>query len=142
VLPTNVTGIVIYTHQKRRIIIADGHPVMRDGLRAIVEFDGDMEVIGEASNGRAAVAVFATLLPDVILIDVQIQDAGILETIADIRRVSLSGAVVLMSTYSDDATIRQALALGATSCFLKTATGEEILAELRLATALVTSTEE
>jgi DNA-binding NarL/FixJ family response regulator len=138
VLPINVTGIVISTSHKRRIVIADGHPVMRDGLRAIVELDDDMEVIGEVSNGRAAVAAFSTLRPDVILIDLQIQDAGILETIADVRRVSRSGAVVLMSTYPDDATIRQALALGATSCFLKTATGEEILAELRLATALAT----
>jgi DNA-binding NarL/FixJ family response regulator len=129
---------VIHTQNKRRIVIADGHPVMREGLRAIVELDGDMDVIAEVASGRAAVATFVALRPDVILIDLQIQDAGVLQTIADIRRVSRAGAVVLMSTYPGDATIRQALALGATSCFLKTATGEEILAELRLATALAT----
>ncbi|HEY4144359.1 response regulator transcription factor [Pinirhizobacter sp.] len=130
---TNVAGTMTPSPKKHRILIADSHSVMRDGLRAVIEQDAMFEVIAEASTGKTAVEAFDYLRPDVVLIDLQIQDAEILQTVMELRKISNDGALILMSTYPDESRVEQVLGLGATSCFLKTATGDEILYEIRLA---------
>jgi DNA-binding NarL/FixJ family response regulator len=106
---------------------------MRDGLRAVIEQDEHFEVVVEASTGRGALAAFESFRPDVALIDLQIEDTDILNTIIALRRVSKLGALVLMSIYPGERRVKCAISLGATSYLLKTATGDEILEEIRSA---------
>jgi DNA-binding NarL/FixJ family response regulator len=116
---------------KMRILIADDHPVMRQGLRAMLEQESDMEVIGEAGDGAQAIALFQLLRPDVALIDLQMPKADGLQAITAIRAFAPTAVLVVLTTYPGDARVNRALSLGATSYILKTASSEEISGALR-----------
>ena len=135
-VPTRATWNVTTNVDKSRILIAEHHPVMRDGLQAVIEQDADMTVVGEVATGEMAIEAFGALAPDVVLMDAQLKDQDVLATIMAIRKASPTAALVVMSTYPGEPLVRRALSLGATSCFLKTATGEEIIEEIRRARAL------
>lgn len=139
VTPTRATWNVSTNVEKSRILIAEHHPVMREGLRAVIEQGADMTVVGEVATGDMAIEAFGTLAPDVVLMDAQLKDQDVLATVMAIRKVSSTAALVVMSTYPGEPRVSQALSLGATSCFLKTATGEEIIEEIRRARALAST---
>jgi DNA-binding NarL/FixJ family response regulator len=122
---------VTRTAAKIRILIADDHPVMRQGLRAMLEQEGDMEVIGEAGDGAQAIAQFQLLRPDITLIDLQMPKVDGLQAISAIRAFAPSALIVVLTTYPGDARVNRALSLGATSYILKTASSEEIAGTLR-----------
>lgn len=94
-----------------RVVVADDNPVVRAGLRSLLELDESIEVCGEAASGPAALAVVRSQRPDVVLLDVRMPGGGGLEVLAEIKEV----ANVLMLTYSDEpAVVSQALRSGAT----------------------------
>jgi DNA-binding NarL/FixJ family response regulator len=126
---------VASTAVKIRILIADDHPVMRQGLRAMLDQESDMEVIGEAGDGAQAIAQFQLLQPDVTLIDLQMPKVDGLQAISAIRALAPNALIVVLTTYPGDARVNRALSLGATSYILKTASSEEISAALRGALA-------
>ncbi|MDC8011450.1 response regulator [Tahibacter soli] len=118
-----------------RVVVADDHPVMRDGLRAAIESAGDMDVVGEAGDGAEALARFRELDPDVTLLDLQMPNVDGLDAIAAICGENASARIVVLTTYPGDARAKRALALGATAYLLKSATREEILDAIRRAAA-------
>ena len=120
---------------KIRILIADDHPVMRQGLRAILAQEPDMQVIGEAGDGAETIAKFKELRPEVTLIDLQMPKVDGLQAISAIRACEPGALLVVLTTYPGDARVNRALSLGATSYILKTATSDEIAAALRAARA-------
>ena len=114
-----------------RVLIADDHPVMRDGLRVAVDSAPDMTVIGEAVDGEEAIAAFRTHRPDVALLDLQMPRMDGLQAIAAIRQVFPDARIVILTTYPGDARVKQALALGAMAYLLKTSTRDDILQAIR-----------
>lgn len=109
----------------------DDHPVMRDGLRAVIEQEPDMEVLGEAADGREAIAQFQKLLPDVMLIDLQMPEVDGLEAIMTIRGEFPDATIIVLTTFPGDARVVRAFTLGATSYLLKTARRDEIIKAIR-----------
>jgi DNA-binding NarL/FixJ family response regulator len=119
--------------QQIRIVVADDHPVMREGLRCIIEQEGDMAVVAEAGDGAEAISQFRLHRPDVTLVDLQMPSVDGLSTIGAIRAENPTAAIVVLTTYPGDARVSQALALGALSYVLKTSTTAEIVGAIRSA---------
>lgn len=116
-----------------RILIADDHPVMRDGLRAAIDQEDDLQVVGEAADGAEAIARYRELLPDVTLLDLQMPHVDGLQAITAIRKDFPHACIVVLTTYPGDARVTRAMTLGATSYLLKTACRGEILKAIRSA---------
>ncbi len=123
------------SEKRIRVLVADDHPVMRDGLRAAIESAGDMEVVGEAGDGAQALERYREHGPDVTLLDVQMPNVDGLQAIAAIRAEFATARIVVLTTYPGDARAKRALALGATAYLLKSSTREEILDAIRRAAA-------
>ena len=118
-----------------RILIVDDHPVVRDGIRAILSTEADFEVVGEAGDGREALAAFKAHAPDVVLMDLKMPRMDGPDAIAAILRSSSVARIVVLTTYDGDEEIHRALTLGAMGYVLKDAAGSEIVAAVRAAHA-------
>jgi DNA-binding NarL/FixJ family response regulator len=124
----------MYTSERTmRILIADDHPVMREGLRSMLEREADLRVVAEASDGLEATDLFCLHRPDVSLIDLQMPNLDGLGAIGSIRAESPDAPIVVLTTYPGDARVASALSLGAASYILKTSTRAEIIATVRAA---------
>ena len=119
-----------------RIVLADDHPVVRTGLRAMLSGDPDLDVIGEAATPDDVVALASDLVPDVVLMDLQF---GTDQTGADatrrIRALNHPPAVLVLTNYDTDSDILGAVEAGAGGYLLKDAPLEELLAAIRAAAA-------
>lgn len=113
------------------ILVVDDHPVMRDGLRAIIGQEPDLQVIGEAGDGAEAIEQFRRLRPDLTLIDLQMPGVDGLQAITVIRDEFPDATIIVLTTYPGDARVARAFTLGATSYLLKTARSEEIVRAMR-----------
>lgn len=112
-----------------RVVIADDHPIVRDGLAAILQRDPEITVVGEASGGREAVAVIAREQPDVVLMDLRMPAGDGVDAIVALRRESAtSPRILVLTTYDTDNDIRRALAAGADGYLLKDTPRAELLA--------------
>lgn len=111
-----------------RVLIADDHPVMRDGIAAAIESGADMQVVGQVADGAEAIVRFRQLQPDIALIDLQMPGVDGLQAIEAIRREFPAARILVLTSYPGDARVKRALTLGACAYLLKTATREEILA--------------
>lgn len=117
-----------------RVLLVDDHAVMRAGFRMILEAAGDIEVVGEAGDGRAAVEAARTLQPDVICMDVQMPDMDGLEATRQIvADAGIAASVVIVTTFDRDDYLFQALSAGASGFLLKNAGPEELTSAVRLA---------
>ncbi|SDF41035.1 MULTISPECIES: response regulator transcription factor [Rhodanobacteraceae] len=116
-----------------RVLIADDHPAMREGLAHAVSQEADMAVVAEAGDGVEAVDQFRATRPHVALIDLQMPRMNGLEAIAAIREIDHDAIVVVLTTYPGDARVVRALTLGATSYLLKSSSTAEILSAIRSA---------
>jgi DNA-binding NarL/FixJ family response regulator len=112
-----------------RVLIADRHSIFREGLRLAAQKTNDIQVVGEAEDGRGLIAEFRRLTPDVTIVDLQLARA--LQAIATIRKIAPITTIVALTMYPDDARVTSALALGATFQILKTAASKEILSAVR-----------
>lgn len=110
-----------------RILIADDHPVVREGLSALINRRPDMEVVAEAGDGGEAVEQFFRHRPDVALIDLRMPRMGGVEVILAICQRAPDARVVVLTTYDDDEDIYQALRAGAKGYLLKEASCEQLL---------------
>lgn len=119
-----------------RIVLADDHPVVRTGLRAMLSGDPDLDVIGEAETPDDAVDLATDLTPDVVLMDLQF---GTEQTGADatrrIRALDQPPAVLVLTNYDTDSDILGAVEAGASGYLLKDAPPEELIAAIRAAAA-------
>jgi DNA-binding NarL/FixJ family response regulator len=117
--------------ENARVLIVDDHPVMRHGLRAVIEQDDEMTVAAEAISGRSAVQAFASVRPNVVLLDIEIRDDDILSTVAALRSMDSQAVLLLMTTFPRDDRVAEAMSAGVTACFLKTSTDDEIRTQIR-----------
>ena len=116
-----------------RVLIADDHPAMRDGLARAIAQESNMTVVGMVADGVEAVTQFSVLRPDVVLMDLQMPRRNGLQAIAEIRALCADACLVVLTSYAGDARVSRALELGAASYILKTSRTETIVATIRSA---------
>ena len=112
---------------KIRILLVDDHAILREGIRAILEQEPDISVVGEAEDGRTAVRLACQLKPDIVLMDIAMPLLNGLEATRQIRHDCPEVRVLILSMYDNDEYIRQALANGAMGYILKDATAHELI---------------
>ena len=109
-----------------RVLIADDHGIVRQGLRMYLQWDADLEVVGEAANGVEAVSLAHKLTPDIVLMDILMPQMDGLTATATIRRELQDTEVVIMTSVLDDTVIRQAIQAGAIGYLLKDTGSDEL----------------
>ena len=115
-----------------RVVIADDHDLVRQGLRALLERPSDIAVVGEAKNGDEAVDLAARLRPDVLVTDLAMPGFSGLHAAEQLRVLGLPTAVVVVSMYRDAAHVRQALLAGARGFVPKDASADELVQAVRV----------
>lgn len=116
-----------------RVLIVDDHPVVREGLRAVLDLCDDLEVVGEASAVTDALEVAAAEDPDVVLLDLRLADGNGLTAIARLRSMEPAPTVIVLSSFVDDDYVRQAIRLGASGYLVKSAGPDAIIDGIRAA---------
>lgn len=114
-----------------RILIADDHGVMRAGLRAMLEDEPDIEVVGEAANGQAVIDLAGKLLPDIVLLDIGMPDIDGIEATRRIKRTYSQIQVLILTLYEDEKLLREAIKVGASGYVIKRAAEEELMAAIK-----------
>jgi two-component system NarL family response regulator len=114
-----------------RVVIADDHPVVREGLEALVNSQQDMNVVGEAANGKQAVQQFLLQCPDILLLDLRMPEMSGIEAIHAILEKAPKAKIIVLSTYNTDEDIYQALKAGAKAYLLKDSPREQLLESIR-----------
>jgi DNA-binding NarL/FixJ family response regulator len=114
-----------------RVVIADDHEVVREGLRAFLALQDDVEVVGEAADGEEAVTAVARLEPDVALIDLVMPRVDGLEAIKRIRALSLATRVIVLTSFADEDKMLPAVRAGAVGYLLKDVDPQELVAAIR-----------
>ena len=113
------------------ILAVDDHPLLREGISALVSKQLDMRLVGEASSGRESVELFRQLRPDVVLMDVQMPDMSGIDALIAIRGECPSAKVIVLTTYAGDALAQRALRAGAHAYVLKGSVRRELLDTIR-----------
>jgi len=121
--------------QKIRVILADDHPVVRDGLAAIVNQQPDMQVIAEAEDGDAAIALYNTHRPDVMVLDLRMPKRDGVAVVNQVLASDPKARLLIMTTYDGDEDIFRSLSQGAKGYLLKDAPRQEILSAIRAVSA-------
>lgn len=111
-----------------RVVVADDHPIVREGIRALLEKAGDMEVVGEAADGQEAIKLVQCLLPQVLVIDLAMPRLNGIEAISRIGGLGLKTRILILSMFSDDILVRQAFRYGASGYLTKLKVDELIVA--------------
>jgi DNA-binding NarL/FixJ family response regulator len=114
-----------------RLVIADDHPVVREGLRGMLSSQSDFEIVGEAATGTEAVALVTQLHPDVVLMDLRMTELDGAAATAQIRAQQLNTSVLVLTTYENNADILRAIEAGATGYLLKDAQRDELFTAIR-----------
>jgi DNA-binding NarL/FixJ family response regulator len=116
-----------------RIILADDHPVVREGLRAMLTAEPDLEVVADASSGPQAEALAAELLPDIVLMDLRMPGGSGVESIVRMTEAELPCRVIVLTTYETDRDILRAVEAGAAGYLLKDLPRAELAESVRAA---------
>lgn len=114
-----------------RIVIADDHPIFRAGLQGLLEGQEDFHVVGEAANGKEAVAVVRHTTPEVLLVDLQMPELDGVGAIQQIRTIAPATRILVLTTYDSDGDILRAVEAGATGYLLKDTPREELFKAIR-----------
>src|SRR5215471_4977374 len=117
---------------KTRIMIVDDHEVVRLGMRAAIEAEPDITVVGEASNGAEALAKISVLAPQVILMDVRMEKMNGIEACREIKSQFPTVQILMITSYSDDDAIVSSVLAGASGYLLKNVSRAELLRSMRL----------
>jgi DNA-binding NarL/FixJ family response regulator len=114
-----------------RVLMVDDHPLLREGIAAVIEGQPDLEVVGEATNGREAVELFRTCTPDIVLMDLQMPVMGGIEAISAIRSEFPKARIVVLTTYKGDTQALRAFKAGASGYLLKSMLRKDLLDTIR-----------
>lgn len=117
--------------QKIKVLLADDHTVVRQGLRALLIAEGDMEIAGEAGDGRMAVQMAKKFLPDVVVMDIAMPQLNGLEATRQIVHAVPSSKVLVLSSYNDDDYVQQLTEAGAAGYLIKQTAANELLKAIR-----------
>ena len=121
--------------QTLRVVIADDEVLVRTGFRMILDSEDDIEVVGEAADGEAAVSAVRRLRPDIVLMDVRMPVMNGLEATRRIAESGVASRVVVLTTFDLDEYVLDALAAGASGFLLKRVPAEQLVASIRLVAA-------
>lgn len=113
--------------EKIRIVIADDHAVLRSGLKAMLNYSPQFEVVGEAANGLEALKLLEELRPDVLILDLSMPGMGGAECIKEIRYRGLPCRVLVLTMYDDEAYIKEVMRAGADGYMLKKSADTELM---------------
>ncbi|MFN2475376.1 MAG: response regulator [Chthoniobacterales bacterium] len=116
---------------KLRILIADDHEVVREGARALIEAEADLEVCGVAANGREAVARAKELKPDVVMLDMNMPELGGVDAVRQIKRASPESEILVFSAHRAEEVVEQVFEAGAKSYIQKTDAGRHLISAMR-----------
>jgi DNA-binding NarL/FixJ family response regulator len=114
-----------------RVLIAEDHLMVRAGIRALLEKAGDIHVMGEASNGQEAMEMTQTLKPDVLIMDIMMPRMNGIQAAENIHEMKLPTHILLLSMYSDEGFVHQALQYGVKGYVLKSSVSDELLWAVR-----------
>jgi DNA-binding NarL/FixJ family response regulator len=124
-------GAAVATKNKIRVVLADDHPVVRDGLAAMINQQPDMEVVAEAGDGEEAIAHYQQYQPDVMVLDLRMPKRDGVAVVQRVMELHPKACVLIMTTYDGDEDIFQCLSQGAKGYLLKDAPRQEILSAIR-----------
>ncbi|HEX9279350.1 MAG TPA: response regulator transcription factor [Gemmatimonadales bacterium] len=116
-----------------RLLVADDHPVVRDGLRGMLAGQPDLEVVGEAADGAEAVALAPRLRPDVVLMDLRMPGMDGVDAIRKLRTSFPDARILVLTTFDTDTDVVRAIEAGATGYLLKDTPREELVRAIRAA---------
>ena len=116
---------------KITILAVDDHPVLRQGIAALIEIQSDMALVAEAANGREAIQQFRLHQPDVTLMDLQMPDMNGLDAMISIRGEFPDARIIVLTTYTGDVQARRALQAGARAYLLKNSLHKQLLDTIR-----------
>ena len=113
------------------VLLVDDHPVVVEGLRKVLATAGDISVAGEAHDAAAAITIAQSLKPDVILMDLRMPGATGVQAVRRMRDLDILSAVIVLTSYGDQAYVRQAMEAGADGYLLKSTPPEELINAIR-----------
>jgi DNA-binding NarL/FixJ family response regulator len=116
---------------KIRVLIADDHAILREGVRALLSAADDIEVVGQAADGRAAIEAVGRLDPDVLLMDIAMPGLGGLEAAIELRKQGARVRILILSQYEDREYVRRLLRAGVSGYVLKKSAASELAAAVR-----------
>jgi DNA-binding NarL/FixJ family response regulator len=114
-----------------RILVVDDHPVVREGVDALVRRQRDMRIVAQATNGREAIQQFRAQRPDVTLMDLQMPEMNGLDTLMALRGEFPEARIIVLTTYAGDTQVLRAIKAGARAYLLKNALHKELLDTIR-----------
>src|SRR6266576_6943643 len=114
-----------------RVLCVDDHPIVREGMAAMIECEDDVVSIGEAGDGKAAIEQYRKLKPDVVVMDLRMPGLGGVEATTQIRREFPAARIIVLTTYEGDEDIHRALDAGARGYLLKDMVAAEVLNVIR-----------
>jgi DNA-binding NarL/FixJ family response regulator len=114
-----------------KILTVDDHPLLRQGIAAVIQGEKDMQMVGEAANGREAIEIFRSLRPDVTLMDLQMPDLNGIDAITTIRQEHPEARIIVLTTYEGDVLARRSIKAGVAGYLLKDMIRTELLGAIR-----------
>jgi NarL family two-component system response regulator LiaR len=114
-----------------RVLIVDDHAVVREGLRALIDVDPELELVGEAADGVEAVQKAHSLQPDVILLDLVMPRKGGIEAIGEIKQENPGARILVLTSFAEDDKVFPAIKAGALGYLLKDSSAQELLLAIR-----------
>ena len=114
-----------------RILTVDDHPLLQEGIAAVIEGEEDMRLVGQASSGREGIECYRSLQPDVTLMDLRMPDIGGVEAITAIRADFPNARIVVLTTFAGDAQAAAALRAGASGYLLKNLVRKDLIDTIR-----------
>jgi two-component system, NarL family, response regulator NreC len=118
-----------------RIVLADDHQILLDGLRRLIDANGDMQVVATATDAPMAIEAARVHRPDVIVLDINMPGGGGLEVARRVREMELPSKIVILTMYAEDRYVMEAVRLGAAGYVLKRSADKDLLEAIRTVTA-------
>ncbi len=118
--------------QKKRIVIAEDHTIVRDGLRSLLTSDGDFDVVGEAEDGMEAIRCVKSTEPDLLLLDLNMPKMDGISAIKEIKKQSPNVKILALTMHKDEEYILEAFRSGTDGYCIKTSSGEEVLLAIKI----------